>query len=328
MSLNGGKGRRRPAVPGKALVWVAAAVVVLVVVDVVLVAVALNRTRAADHGQPAPVPTFSSVPSPAPAGSGASSPTAPMPSSSPSPAASRPDGVTSTRRFLSPVTASVVWRATAGACTGADAVVERSTDGGRTWETVATGRYGVHTVAGLDAGTVETSVVAGTGVACAETALSSFTDGRFWATDSAAAATDYVTSDSRVHLTSGSTPAPCAAPTQVLAVGTTTAVVCSGVLAVQEAGADWVPVPVAGLVTATTSGDALTLVRTGRSTCRGLEIDRLAVSAAVATSAPTRVGCASAASTSGPVAIGRTGTTVFLWSGDQVLRSADGGATW
>ncbi|PZF59460.1 hypothetical protein DEI81_13800 [Curtobacterium sp. MCBD17_013] len=330
MSSNGGKGRLGFAVSRQALVWLAAVVVVLVVVDVLLVTVALGRTAPGDNGQAAPIPTFSSVPAatatPTARPSASASATAdPTPSATGTPTAAG-DGQ---RRFLVAVSASELWRATSGSCTGGDAVVERSTDGGATWKAGSTAQYDVHTVAGLDAGGVKTSIVAGTGASCAETALSSYTDGEYWAADDAALVSDYVTTDSRIHMSSGTSPSPCASPTQVLTSGTTAAVVCPGVLAVRQTAADdWVQVPVSGLVAATPTDSGFTLARTGRSTCDGVEVDTLTTAAAAAGSKPTHAGCAPATTTSGAVAIAQTDSRVSVWSGSQVLTSTDGGATW
>ncbi|WIB67963.1 hypothetical protein DEI93_02665 [Curtobacterium sp. MCBD17_035] len=332
MSSNGGKGRLGFAVSRQALVWLAAVVVVLVVVDVLLVTVALGRTAPGDNGRAAPIPTFSSVPTATPTATPTARPSAsasatatPTPSATGTPAAAGGGQ----RRFLSAVSASELWRATSGSCTGGDAVVERSTDGGATWKPTATGQYDVHTVAGIVAGSVKTSIVAGTGADCTETELSSYTDGAYWAADSAALVSDYVTSDSRIHLSSGTAPSPCAAPTQILTTGSTTAVVCPGVLAVRQSAADdWVQVPVSGLVAATDTGSGFTLARTGRSTCDGVEVDTLTTAAAVAASKPTHVGCAPATTTSGAVAIVQTDDRVAVWSGSQVLTSTDGGTTW
>ncbi len=45
------------------------------------------------------------------------------------------------------------------------------------------------------------------------------------------------------------------------------------------------------------------------------------------TTPTTPVGC-SDAQTEGPIAIDRAGQAVWMWAGDEVLVSTDGGKTW
>ncbi|KQO62328.1 hypothetical protein [Curtobacterium sp. Leaf261] len=315
------------ALTGRTLLWVAIVVVVLIVVDVVLVAVAVGRTAPADHGTPGPVPTFTSGPTPSGTASAAATPS-PTATSFPGAAGGDTSAVTADeRRFLSVVDGTTAWRATAGSCSDAAASVERSTDGGDTWKAVDFGSFDLRSVSALSAGSTKTTVHGGVGASCTPTGIASFTSGRFWAADAGAAPATLT--DQGIRFGDGTTAdAPCTTPRQVVDGDDGTAVVCADVLAWRDGSGPWVMVPMTGLRAVATSGTEYTVARVGQAGCDGIAIETLDAGSITRSSTPTAVGCAPATTTSGAVAVGQDGKSMWVWSGDQVLVSKDGGATW
>src|SRR3546814_11031113 len=74
-----------------------------------------------------------------------------------------------------------MWRGIAGECGAAAPLIERSGDGGQSWEDVTPGYRGIGQVISLDsfAGT-EAETVARMGAGCETQALRTFTQGEFW----------------------------------------------------------------------------------------------------------------------------------------------------
>ncbi|MFZ7086694.1 hypothetical protein [Curtobacterium sp. RRHDQ10] len=316
----------------RTLLWVAIGVVALVVVDVVLVAVAVGRTAPGDHGRPGPIPTFTSEPAPASSGTpSATASSAVTPSATPSSSASA-DAATDTTdagRVIAASSGTVAWRSTGGTCDGPDAVVERSTDGGATWKAVDLSGYAVHRVLSITTGSARTTVLAATGAGCITQSISTYTNGQFWAVDkdlSNAAAG--LTHDGRLQLAGGVVDAPCAGPRQVVQGSSATAVVCADALAWRHGSGSWVTVPLAGLRAVALNGASDTVARVGRPSCDGVSIESLATTAVTAASRTTVLGCAPVVASDGGVALAQSGASVWLWSGDEVLVSANGGAGW
>jgi hypothetical protein len=318
MTSRRGSERRRWALPGSVLLWIAVVVALLVILDVVLVVTALGRTAPADNGIPGPIPTFTSVPSP-----GATPSATPTTAATPAAASEAAPA-----RFLSVVSPTQAWRATAGSCSGPDPVIERTTDAGASWTPASISSYGVHRVDGLAAGTAKTSIVAGVGASCTDAALSSYTSGQFWAPDASGLVAGSVTQDGRIRLGASTLSSPCAHPQRVVAGPSNDAVLCEGVLVAKQGAGNWVTVPVAGLSAVVLDGSGYTLAITGAAGCSGVEIATLPGAGLAPTSAPTRVGCVPLKTLAGGIAIGRRANAVWLWSGEQVLVSKDGGATW
>lgn len=323
---------RPPSVGGSRRVWALVGVIVFLLADVALVGIALAATRPVDHGTPAPAPSFSSDPSvstPAATSPAATSPATASPANAP-PATAVP-GAEAAPRFLSAVSASEAWRATPGSCPGPDAVIERTTDAGVTWQALSTGKNAVHRVAALAGASVVTSVVGASGNDCAVGFFSTFTNGQFWAPyPGNLGGASYI--DPRdhaiVHTPVGPVSAPCDTALQVVtARDAATAVLCAGSVFERTDHGSWASAQTPGVLALTTSDTGYTLAVAGVPGCPGVAIEALR-SPLDADARPTMIGCATAVATPQAVTLSQSGRTLWLWSGDTVWISSDGGATW
>lgn len=288
------------------------------IVDVILVGLALtaNRAPTADR-TPRPLVTFNSTPQAAP-----ESTASPAPSD---------DAAAGGKRFITTIDGQTLWRATAGACTSTPAVVERSLDGGVTWASLPTNAFDLRQVLALTTGEEgEIEIVGATGDACAVGGFSSSDAGDSWASEPALPGeVGYLTPDDAAVVVSGQGAGlPCPAVEALSATSDRTVAACTAVLAEwNPATGAWGATPYAGVHGLATEGDRLMFVARGVPGCNGL-------GALVTTGIPapfenaSLVGCAESADVSAPAALAIAGTGAWLWVGDDVLRSGDGGATW
>jgi hypothetical protein len=319
-------GRLRTGGSRTTFIVIAIALIVLVIVDVVLVGVALHRTAPSDNGNPGPIPTYSSRPTPQPSATASASAT---PSAGATASTSGASEVTSTVRHLSVVSATEAWRSESGSCTDDSAVLEHTTDGGSTWSPVTISGKDVRTISAVSAGTQRTSVLVGVGSSCIPTGFSTYTSGEYWAVDTTPAVGASISATGALVLSGGTVASPCANPVQVVQGSTATAVVCPSGLAWRTGtSGTWVTVPLAGVRSIAINGASYTIARAGLTSCKGVQISRLAATGITPTSKPTVVGCAPLTDTAGPVALGQTASSVWVWSGEQTLVSKDGGTTW
>jgi hypothetical protein len=297
--------------------WWYLLVAVLVVADVGLIAAAVASTRPGEPREAGPIPTYSSGPTdatPSPSPTPTSSPTA-LPSSQPT-------------GFLSAVSATEAWRATPGSCTDDRAVLERSTDGGASWQAVD-GAFDLRTVVALEAGPERVSVLGGVGDDCGREFWSSYTAGEFWEEYPDQAATmDFADIDSSaVSLDGESVPAPCSAPVRARADGSTSVVSCADSLMTRTGADGWTAVPVPGLLDVTTlDGEHLAAV-SGVASCDGVALQSVSLPVTAGLT-PTTVGCAAGVDAAQGVALASVGDVVWLSSPTIVRVSVDGGVTW
>lgn len=294
-------------------------IVALLAVDVVLVAVAATAMGVKPHGVLAPIPTFSSgllrTPTPTP------SPAPPTTEAGRAPA-------TTELRFLVVANASTAWRATAGSCSGAPAVVERTTDGGATWVPSDLSRVSAHTILYLSGTATSATIVSGATSSCTPTFFGSFTSGRFWAPfpDRMGEASYVDVASKTLHIAGAAVPEPCPDPRQVLSATTGTAVVCTGELEARTGSGSWIAIPIPGLLAAAASPTGFSVAVSDRRACAGVAIK--AIDGSLHAGMPvTSVGCAAAA-VPVDVALAQSGPSVWLWSGDKTLISSDSGANW
>lgn len=309
-SMGGGRG-----------VWWFALLGVLVLVDVGLIVAAVSSTQPRAQAEAGPIPTFSQEP--------IKDVVTPPPSETPTPSASSSAaGSDSTPQvFLSAVSETEAWRATSGDCAGTPARVERTTDGGATWDAV-TLPFDLRTVVALIAGSERTSVYGGVGDDCGLGYWSSFTAGEFWKEyPSDATGVAYLDrASSTVVSSSEVSPAPCDAPRRVLVQGASTMVVCDGLLEI-GGSAGWTPVTVPGVFDATLATSVYLLVLRDVERCDGVAVATVATPLSEGVE-PTRVGCVSGADAAGATAVTRVGDVVWLSSADRSWVSTDGGVTW
>lgn len=315
------RARRRLAIVG---------ISAFVLVDLVLVAVALTREPtglAADAETGA-----TSTPRPVE--------TTPSPTATPTTAA---EAVTPTR-LLSVVDGDTAWRAQAATCAaGTEAtppVVELTTSGGATWSasTVATdvSLAGVDRLQATDA--TSAFVVGPAGADCAPAFAQTFSGGAAYrAYPERLAASWYVarTASGTVHSPTGERAAPCPVVVDLAVVSDTEAgVLCSDrtFFRTGDGASTWdAGAVVDGAVAVTASAGSYLVASTAAADCDGTAlVTPPAASGTAATgTAATRVGCAPASSeTPGSVALSAGAGSVWLWAGDDVSVSTDGGVTW
>jgi hypothetical protein len=298
------------------LIWVAVVIVVLVVIDVVLVGLALGRNAPEQSQHAGPIPTYTTAPSPSPSPSPAQSTSAPAPSAK---------AIDSGRRMLSAVTATEAWRASGGSCGAAAPILERTTDGGVSWTPVELSGN-ISSIAGLRATAAAVSVLAGSGPDCTLSVRTSTDEGATW-TDGDPGAAGPGISTTGVVLANGPIDSPCADPIDAFQGKTTTVIVCDGTVEWRTGTAPWVEVPMDGVRSVTVDGNAYTFARVGTDRCAGVRIETMSAVGVTPASMTKPVGCRPAV-TDSPVEVDRVGRTVWLWVGQSVAVSHDGGVTW
>ena len=309
------------ALPRATLVWVAVAVVALVVIDVVLVTLALGRTDAHQHGPAGPIPTFTSTPDTTEAPSSSGSPSA-APSASADPASATASG----RRLLTAVSSLEAWRASGGTCGGERPVLEHTVDGGATWVPTTLGTD-VGSVMAIRASSTALSIMVGTGPDCVATLHTTTDAGASWSPAEDGAAGAGIDAEG-VVLSSSTIEPPCADPIDAFQGERTTVVICDGQLEWRTGTASWVDVPLGGVRSLAVDGDHYTIASIGASQCAGVQIEKMPAIGVTSATRTDVVGCADGLDDTTGVAIARAGDDLWLWAGDDVKVSADGGVTW
>lgn len=296
--------------------WGFAGITALVIADVVLVALALSATRthapssAARVAPPLSIPTLSPAPEPEP---------------EPEPAAA-PANVAPLSVVLGAVDDTVAYRAVTGACPDVAAQVEVTVDAGATWTPVVPAdARSIQSIAASSADDV--TIVAADPASCAPSAQRSFVQGADWA-----AADDL---GSRWHLDGsavvapgGAASTPCATSIQVAARSATeAAVLCDDatVSATADAGATWSgPTAVPAAASVTSGADGYSVAVVDGDGCDGVQV--VSLSTDLQTGAPGA--CVASDAGPGATVVSAAGGVLWLWSGDVLGRSSDGGATW
>ncbi|MBT1544301.1 hypothetical protein [Curtobacterium aurantiacum] len=303
------------ALPRTTFILVAVVVVALIVIDVVLVALALGRTAPEENGPAGPIPTFTRTPDPSETPRAGASADADA-------AATKQQG----RRLLAAVDGQEAWRASGGSCAGPRPVLEHTVDGGATWVPVGLGTD-VGSLMAIRASSAELSILAGVGDDCTTTARTSTDAGVTWKAGNAGAAGAGITTDG-VVLASGTVQAPCSDPIEAFQGEQTSVVICDGQLEWRTGTDAWVDVPMGGVRSIAVDGGEYTLARVGVSSCDGVQLVTMSAAGVTPTTPVTPVGCADGTDTDGTVTIDRAGQDVWLWDGETVRVSSDGGASW
>ena len=305
-------GLRRPTV------WTSAGLAALAVVVLVLAVVALNQNRSVSGAGSTP-------------GAGAPG----EPETTQAVVTEEPAVVPTVvpGRVLAALDASSAVRASVTTCPEATNV-EVTSDGGASWEPFAA--EGIASVQRVTAGAGAFIGLIGLAVeGCGLTFERSFTAGVGWeAAPDELASSWFVDPADRtvVHSPAGDRVAPCRTAVQVAVVDeNVAAVLCEDgfVHATVDAAASWLPpasVPGAGAIT--TGGTGYRVAVLNQGDCVGAQL--VEVSVTEAGSEGGAVGaCLQATVAPGEVAIA-TGDegTMWLWAGDVLGRTVDGGGTW
>lgn len=292
------------------------------VADVVLVGLALTaNSQSTDHMTQRPLPTFGGSPS-------ASASPAPTPSE-------EPPTAEATGRFLVAGSASVLWRASAGTCE-APSVVERSVDAGVTWTALPTGDIDLRIVSALTATSEsDLELIGATGPACTVGGFSSSDAGESWTSSpellsTVAYETPIAADGSAVVVLAGQ---PVAAPcpgVEAIAVGSERVVAaCSAVLAEWDVTTGtWSAIPFAGIHALDVQAEQVLFAARGVPGCAGLGVLRISGATLTSASATESVGCVAEADLAAPAALASGEGASWLWVGDALFTSGDGGANW
>ncbi len=328
-----GRRMRRPLPkdPSRHRLWVYLALAAFVAVDIALIQLALTATHptTVDSSATPGSPLLSIAPS---TSTSASSPPTPVAS------ASQPASgvVPPPSRILTALNATTAWRALTGPCPATAASPELTTDSGSHWKvTDVTGPTKVTALQRIIVPSARQALMVGLSqTGCTPELVRTFVAGDNYAVypnDLPGAWFVDPANRASVHSPAGSFAAPCAA---IIAVAPqdakVAAVLCADdqVFVTTDAAAHWSqPVTVAGAVNLTVSASGYLAAAIGQKGCAGVQI--VALSAALAMGHggcyPTTV---SPLSLSDGVAISDAGNTLWLWAGNAIVRSSDGGTTW
>lgn len=304
--------------------WAYAGLAALVLLNVVLVVLLLRPDQRAASA----VAVESAVATPAETAEAVPTEEAPVEEAPP------PLQPVPTERLLAAASDLVAWRAVVGAC-DIPAALEATTDGGVTWTSQDAG---VTPIARLKATSSRNVFAIGGGADCAPSFRFSGTAGQTWSTqDGELAGSWYLLPASRAALTAevhgprGQVPAPC--PTGVVDLAgldnNRAALLCTdGALqTTDDGGATWSQVGAAPDALAIAPAADGYVVGALRAPCEGVAVltvanDGTGLDGAAPVCAP------GPAPVPGQVALAASGSTLWVWSGDLVARSTDGGVTW
>jgi hypothetical protein len=237
-------------------------------------------------------------------------------------------------RILSALDATTAWRGTTGPCPTTTAAVERTTDSGESWASfnasIETDASSILTMTVVDR--TETSLVTLDAIDCTPQVVDTYVAGEEWANYPERASGRWFINPSNralVHTPNGDVAAPCASVAALAARSSTAAaLLCADgtFLRTTDAGASWgAGIALNGAVNLAPANDGYLVVAQSQASCNGLQV----LATGEPTEAPLSIaGCREAAFNPGDVAVSSGGGTLWLWAGDALSRSNDGGAIW
>lgn len=287
---------------------------VLAVTAVLLAIFALRVPASPDAGKvPGPIPTWGAT--------STSNPT-PAPAATNQPVAANP-------QYLSMYDGSLGIRATVGSCTGAPAVVQRTTDGGATWKPVAFDGADIRQVLGLDFVSETQINVIGAAADCVPTVVTSFTGGEFWQSypEQIGTATFVQPTDStRIRSSGTDLIAPCPV-SELQSVGQSLVALCSdGTLRMlstsTSSSTSWRTIGGEQVLAIGASSATSFVAVTADTSCSGVELRSVDISSG----ATSDLACVATSPTDATVDF--ASGSAFYWSDKSFLMSNDGGITW
>lgn len=314
--------RRRVAVIG---------LLIFLVLDVALVAwaSAASNTPRSNSGAPAGAYPASATVRPTPS----QSPPPKAATATPTPTATPAADATTPSRLLAAVDGNTAWRATTGPCPATPASVELSTDGGATWKkSDASGSAKASALIRLTGQSAkQASAVALASAGCAPEFIRTYVGGDNWASYAGETSSAWYadpSSNSKVHSPNGQVNAPCTVAGLAVSGNTDAAVLCANhdVYRTNDSGANWgTPQHVDGGAAIGARDGGYIVAAVGAGQCGGVQT----VSLDAGTSPASPLACVgSTQPATGTVAVSGGNGALWLWAGDSVTRSLDGGTTW
>jgi len=313
--------RRRLAVVG---------LIIFVIVDIVLVAWAATASRSPHESSNASsTSSTSSRPTASPTRSVSAKPT-PTATATTAPIA---DAVAPSR-LLAVLDNNTAWRAATGACPATPAAMELTTNGGGSWkQSDASGPTGASALIRLtvQSGT-QASAIALTAQGCAPEFIRTYVAGDNWATYADQLPGAWYANPGekgKVHSPAGDVAAPCASVVGLaVGAGTNAAVLCANhdVYRTADNGATWgSPQNVSAAVAIAALDSGYVVAGVGTPGCAGTSVAGMDAG----TGGANNLACVgSTKSAPGTVAISAGTGSLWLWAGDTMARSTDGGKTW
>ncbi|KQQ92610.1 hypothetical protein ASF62_12230 [Leifsonia sp. Leaf325] len=290
----------------------------LALVVLVLVFVALTQNRNAPDGAAVSTPASS----------------APVDRATPTvePSAEPVAVVGAPSRTLAAVDGERAYRAGVGSCPGDEPVIQSTDDGGSSWSdftvTVEPAAASVKSI--LPGSGDYVALVTADSASCAPLFARSYVAGEEWEAADEVDTTWHLSQDAAsVIAPGGGASQPCDQPVQVAATNeTAAAVLCasSSIMTTTDAGGSWSePLSVPGAAAVAPGGDGYLVVISGQNDCNGAQVASIPVDAGAATNPST---CVESGAAPQDNAVAQGGDAIWLWSGDAVARSTDGGLTW
>lgn len=320
--------RHVPRDSSRRRLWVYLAVGAFLLVDVVLIVFALSSTRGSATTEAArPMPTL--------AAEVTSEPTAtPSPTAVPASVAVLPVPPT---RLISAVDETTAWRATSGDCPATTVEPELTTDAGATWAaTDATDQTEVTALQSLTATSENILELVGLAAAdCEPQFVQTFVGGdTFKAYPDKLDGAWFVDPADRavLHSPAGDVAAPCLAVVALAARDTeSAALLCADqtVFTTEDFAETWSrAVTVPGLVNLAVTQTGYIGVAVGLSECAGVQLIALSVDSLEVTPTGCLLVQTPVETMPGNVAISEAAGTTWLWVGDTVHTSSNGGLAW
>ena len=308
--------------------WVYLAIAVFVLVDIALIAFALNSARPSATAETArPAPTFGTQATSEPTGT-------PGPTGAP---VAAPVVAVPPTRFLSAVDATTAWRSTTGECPAATAEPELTTDSGVSWTpTNATDQTEITALQSLIASSGSVVEFVGlSGADCAPEFVQTFVGGdTFKSYPDKLETAWFINPADRavVHSPAGDAPVPCPA---VVAVAPrdreSAAVLCADqtVFTTDDAAETWSEaLTVPGVVNLAVTPTGYVGSAVGLSECAGVQLIALLADSLEITPTGCLLADMPVETMPGNVAISEADGTTWLWVGDTLHTSTNGGLAW
>ncbi|RLP73442.1 hypothetical protein D9V29_01785 [Mycetocola manganoxydans] len=225
----------------------------------------------------------------------------------------------------------MAWRGVVGVCPDGSSALEYTEDGGASWTSVDPAlETSANTLVRIVPNSATEANVVTLNGDCDPQLVGTFVAGEAWEDYSGNLGSYWYvdpTDAGNVQSPSGPQAAPCASVIALATRTESTAVLCGDqtVFELTSGSAEWSgPLAVPGAVALAGSGDGYIVAVSGQAECEGTSV------VVITGGGPSPAsGCLSGAVLPGETAVGAASDgTLWLWAGENFVRSTDGGATW